>query len=186
MSGKVKWPRELGLIPCTSRTLHLLPFSKLHFRSPSFHGGAPCGFPHFWLIFNVFMHIWQHPLRVLRFEFVLYIGQLVLWFHWLGTIPIHGVFGFIYHSIIFAFHWSLKSIFCSCFAFLEFKSQGFWFCFCDSKIVVSNCSFPCLANFVYWLLDEKCNQALRLCLLVKFAMSLCSNSGMHCDESVCA
>jgi len=125
MSGRVKWPLELGLIPCTSRTTWSSTFLQTPFSLSKLPWRFPLLFSTFWLIFNVFMHIWQHPLRVLRFEFVLYIGQLVLWFHWLGTIPIHGVFGFIYHSIIFAFHWSLKSLFCSCFTFSEFKSQVF-------------------------------------------------------------
>jgi len=31
--------------------------SNHHFRSPSFHGGAPCSFSRFWLVFTVFMHI---------------------------------------------------------------------------------------------------------------------------------
>jgi len=87
------------------------PHHIIFYLSPSFHGVAPCGFSRFWLIFTVFMHIWQHPLRVLRFEFVFLLGQLVLWFHWLWTIPIHGVFTFIYHSTVLHSIGALKSLF---------------------------------------------------------------------------
>jgi len=74
------YDHELGLherrpaAPSSSTSLQ-----NLHFRSPSFHGRPPCGFSRFWLIFTVFMHIWQHPLRVLRLEFVFLLGQFVLW-----------------------------------------------------------------------------------------------------------
>ena len=74
-----------------SRTLHLLHLSIHHFRAPSFHGSASCDFSRFCLVFTVFMHIWHHPLRVLRFDFVFYLGQLILWIlltwtntHWWG------------------------------------------------------------------------------------------------------
>ena len=102
MSGRGEVTTKLGL-HVMHQPLLLLPHSL---KPPFFVLQAsmevpPCGFSRFCLIFTVFMHIWQHPLRVLRFEFVFYIGQLILWFHWLGTIPIHGVFRFIYHSTIF-------------------------------------------------------------------------------------
>jgi len=117
------------------------------------------GFFTFLPSFTVFMHIWQLPIRVLRFEFVSSLGSSFGGFYWLGIRPIHGVFKFIYHNTVLH---SIEALICvSRIHKLEFLIFDVLFHIWSAWLF----HFPCLAKFVYWLLDEKCNEALRLCLL---------------------
>ena len=110
---------------CNSRILLFYILSNLHFRSPSFHGGAPSDFSCFCLVFTIFMHIWQHPMWDLRFECIWYIGQLILlilltWNNtrWCG-------FRIYISQHRFTFHWSFEISFLLLICVLRIHKLGF-------------------------------------------------------------
>jgi len=110
-------PRDLGLQSCNSRTPSSSLFSNLHFHSLKVWW-VSMEVLHSFLMFLPFLCTFdstQCGIYILNV-----FGRLdnsFCGFYWLGTTPIDGVFGFIYHNSVFHSIEASKSLFCSWFAF---------------------------------------------------------------------
>jgi len=79
LSGRGWYDHELRLHEEASRSIIFNLSSKPPFSFSKLPWTSPLRFFTFLAHFYRFMHIWQHPLRVLRLEFVFLLGQFILW-----------------------------------------------------------------------------------------------------------
>jgi len=171
-----------------SRTLHLLPSSNLHFSFSKFPWKCSLRFftflPHF---YRFYAHLTAFDCIHWGFYVLISFSSLGILFcrlYWFGTTPIDGVFCFY---TIASFSIQLKLLILSFdveITFWEFEVKVFGSVFVIPDLKSLCAPFPCLAKFVYWLLDEKCNEALRLCLFREICHIFVLNSWNVCGEYV--
>ena len=182
------WPQKLGLQDAPSRILFSFILSNLHFRALKLWWTSMEVFHSFFMFLHYFLPFLctfdntQCGIYVLNAFGGL--GISFCRFYWLGTTPIDGVFGFYMITTILV-HLRLSNFV----LFLSFCWRicklGLWCSVLlnsDLKCLIS--PFPFLAKFVYWLFDEKCNEALRLCLFCEICHIFVLNSWNACGESV--